>query len=171
MRFSTHEKDIGNARKSECISKIKDAIEKPPDYENVFKSEEAGAGGVILDPVGQIVKTFAWDLGHKTNNEAEWMTLLQGLEMIDQGSISNLLVLGDSRHVILKMRSGYFVRSINCRKYYNRISHLVLPTRTSFFHILRSNNAFVDSLANKGASLPQCAMLLNDQGVALKFIP
>ena len=36
---------------------------------------ETGArvGGVILDPRGQKVKTFSWGLGHKTNNEAEWM--------------------------------------------------------------------------------------------------
>ena len=31
---------------------------------------EASAGVVILDPRGQAVKTFAWGLGHKTNNEA-----------------------------------------------------------------------------------------------------
>ena len=37
-----HEKDTGNARKSECISKIKDTIEKPPDYENVFKRNGLG---------------------------------------------------------------------------------------------------------------------------------
>ena len=42
MRFATHEKDTRNARKSECISKIKDTIEKPPDYENVFKRNELG---------------------------------------------------------------------------------------------------------------------------------
>ena len=45
---------------------------------------EEGVGGVILDPGGKIVKTFSWGLGHKTNNEAEWLALLQGLEMADQ---------------------------------------------------------------------------------------
>ena len=57
---------------------------------------EAGAGGVILDPRGQTVKTFAWGLGHKTNNEGEWLALLQGLEMLDKRIISSLLVFGDS---------------------------------------------------------------------------
>ena len=37
-----HEKDTRNARKSECISKIKYTIEKPPDYANVFKRNELG---------------------------------------------------------------------------------------------------------------------------------
>ena len=46
-----------------------------------------GVGGVILDPRGETVKTFAWGLGHTTNNEAEWLALLQGLEMLDKGTI------------------------------------------------------------------------------------
>ena len=60
-------------------------------------------GGVILDPRGQMVKTFTWGLGHKINNEFGWLTLLQGLEIIDNIYISRLLVFGDSRHVIPKI--------------------------------------------------------------------
>ena len=135
------------------------------DNKLMYGSREEGVEGVIFDPAGQIVKTFAWGLEHKTNNEAESLVLLQGLEMGYWGSISNLLVFGDSCHVILNMCSGYSTGSINCRKYYERISHLVLPTHISFLHILRSNNAFIDNMANKGTSLPQGAMLLNDQGV------
>ena len=35
-----------------------------------------GAGGILLDPRGQIEKNFAWGLGRKTNNEVESMALL-----------------------------------------------------------------------------------------------
>ena len=84
-------------------------------------------GGVIFDPGGKIVKTFTWGLGSKTNNEAEWLALLHGLEMIDWGSISNLLVFGDSRQVILKMRSGYTTGPINCKKFFDWISLLNIP--------------------------------------------
>ena len=36
----------------------------------------AGAGGILLDPGGQVEQRFAWGLGSRTNNEAEWMALL-----------------------------------------------------------------------------------------------
>ena len=55
---------------------------------------------VLLDPRGQTEKTFAWGLGHKTNNEAEWMDLLQGLELLDTIDSSRIAVFGDSRQVI-----------------------------------------------------------------------
>ena len=67
----------------------------------------AGAGGILLDPIGQTKKTFAWGLGHKTNNEAEWMALLQGLELLDTIDSSRIAIFGDSRQVIYKMINGY----------------------------------------------------------------
>ena len=36
----------------------------------------AGAGGILLDPRGQIEQTFAWGLGIISNNEAEWLAHL-----------------------------------------------------------------------------------------------
>ena len=42
----------------------------------------AGAGGILVDPGGQVEQRFAWGLGSRTNNEAEWMALLQGLQLI-----------------------------------------------------------------------------------------
>ena len=73
-------------------------------------------GGVIFDPGGKIMKSFAWGLGIKKNNEAEWLALLHGLETIDWGSILNILVFGDSRQVIINMHLGYSKGSINCKK-------------------------------------------------------
>ena len=89
----------------------------------------------------------------------------------DRRSIMNILVFGDSGQVILNMCSGYCIGFINCKKFYDGISHINLPPRTTFYHILRSNNALVDFLANKGASLPQGSMVYNDKGVIHKFIP
>ena len=124
-----------------------------------------------MDPRGQTIKTFAWGLGNKTNNEAEWLALFQGLEMTGTSSISSLLVFGDYRQVILKMKNRYTARSIKCRRICSKISQLHLPKNTTFFHILRVNNAKADSLANRGASLPQGSILLNDEAASVKYIP
>ena len=44
---------------------------------------EVGLGGIIFDHGGKIVKTFVWGLEIKMNNEAGWLALHHGLELID----------------------------------------------------------------------------------------
>ena len=130
----------------------------------------ASAGGILLDPRGQTKKTFAWGLGHKTNNEAEWMALLQGLELLDTIDSSRIAVFGGSRQVIYKMINGYTSRSIKCRRMYDKITPL-LPDNYEFNHILRANNASADALANIRASLPQGHYCFNGLDTSLKPIP
>ena len=92
-------------------------------------------GGILLDPEGQIEKTFAWGLDHKTNNEAEWMALLQGLELLDTIDSSRITVFGNSRQVIYKMINGYTSESIKCRRLYDRITPFI-SNNYEFYHIL-----------------------------------
>ena len=63
----------------------------------------AGAGGIPLDPKGKIEQTLAWGLGYRTNNEAKWMALLQGLTILVDTDLFRIAIVGDSRHVIYKM--------------------------------------------------------------------
>ena len=82
-----------------------------------MSKEEIGvtsAGGILLDLGGQIEQTFAWGLGYRTNNEAEWLALLQGMEILANTDLSQIAIFGDSRHVIYKMLNGYTTRSIKC---------------------------------------------------------
>ena len=169
---SIHPWDI-RKRSTDLTRWIKEQKSKSLFFDGASRGNprEAGARGVILDPRGQMIKTFAWGLGNKTNNEAEWLTLFQGLEMVGTSSISNLIVFGVSRQVILKVKNGYPTGSINCRRIYSRISQLHIPENTTFFHILRANNAKADSLENRGVSLPQGSILLNDEATSVKYIP
>ena len=123
-----------------------------------------------MDTRGQTEKTFAWGLGHKTNNEAEWMALLQGLELLDTIEFSRIAIFGESRQVIYKMINGYTTGSIKCRRLYNRITPLLLDNY-EFYHILRANNASADALANIGTSLPHDHYCFNGLDTSLKPIP
>ena len=104
------------------------------------------------------------------NNEAEWMALLQGLELLDTIDSSRIAVFGDSRQVIYKMINGYTSGSIKCRQLYDRITPL-LSNKYEFYHILQANNAPADALANIGASLPQGHYCFNGLDTSLKPIP
>ena len=61
--------------------------------------------GVIFDPRGNNILSFAWGLGNKTNNQAEWVALMQGIEAMKKIKIYNFQVFGDSWIVIQKMKN------------------------------------------------------------------
>ena len=130
----------------------------------------AGAGGVLLDPGGNIEHSFAWGLGNKTNNEAEWLALLQGLQILQAKSYRKVLLFGDSKHVISKLINGYPSGAIKCRCLYNKVKSLM---HHSFepLHILRTNNSAADAMANIGDSLPQGVFNQDEDPPSYKFIP
>ena len=130
----------------------------------------AGARGVLLDPRGHVEQTFAWGLGYRTNNKAEWLALLQGLQSLVTKNLHKVMIFGDSQHVIFKLINGYSSSSINFRRLYDKAK----PLMTKFyelFHILRHNNSATDALANMGASLSQGHYSLNENAPIIKFIP
>ena len=130
----------------------------------------AGAGGVLLDPGGNIEHSFAWGLGNRTNNEAEWLALLQGLLLLQAKNYRKVLIFGDSKHVISKLVNGYTSGAIKCRRLYNKVKTLM----HHFFepmHILRINNSAADAMANIGASLSQGVYKQDGDAPSYKFIP
>ena len=53
---------------------------------------EVGAGGIIFDPGGNLVMSYAWGIWHRIDNKAEWLTLLLGMYLARKKNISNLIV-------------------------------------------------------------------------------
>ena len=130
----------------------------------------AGAGGILLDPGGQVEQRFAWGLGNRTNNEAEWMALLQGLQLIRNKKFRKVLIFGDSRHVIYKLINGYPTGAIKCHRLYKK-DKLLMSQSYEAFHILWHNNNVADNSANVGARLPQGHYSQDGNHPYLKFIP
>ena len=130
----------------------------------------AGAGGILLNPEGYVDQTFAWGLGRRTNNEAEWLALIQGLHLLHNMKIHRVLIFGDWRHVIYKMVNGYPSRAIKCRRLHGKYK-LLMSNSYEIYHILRQNNTAADSMANVGASLPQGLFSQNGAQPSFKPIP
>ena len=130
----------------------------------------AGAGGILLDPGGQIELDLDWGLGNKTNNEVEWLALLQGLQFLHSQNYRKVLIFGDSKHVISKMINGYPKGAVNCRRLYKKSK---LPMHNSYkpLHILQLNNSTTEIMANLGASLPQGHYKKNGNSITHKHIP
>ena len=130
----------------------------------------AGAGGILLDPGGNIEQSFAWGLGNITNNEAEWMALLQGLHILQAKNYRKVLIFGDSEHVISKLINGYPSGAINFRRLYNKVNPLMLHSYEPL-HILRINYSAAAIMANMGASFPQGFYKQDGNPPFLKYIP
>ena len=130
----------------------------------------AGAGGILLNPKGYVEQTFAWGLGRRTNNEAEWLALIQGLHLLNTYKLRKVLIFGDSRHVIYKLVNGYPTGAIKCHQLYGK-SKLLMANSYDIYHILRQNNTAADNMANVGASLPQGHYSQDGAEPILKPIP
>ena len=102
---------------------------------------------------GNIVNSFAWELRKESNNQAEWMALMLGVEIIAKLGISRIVIIGDSMQVIQKMQTGYKNGNIRCKRIHRKIFQISSKIKISPFHILQENNGDADLLANKGALL------------------
>ena len=129
-----------------------------------------GTGGILLNPGGYVEQTFAWGLGTRTNNEAEWLALVQGLHILNAKKLRKVLIFGDSRHVIYNLINGYPAGAVKCRRLFEK-AKLLMSNSYEALNILRHNNKAVDSIANVGATLPQGHYSRNRNLPILKFIP
>ena len=123
-----------------------------------------------MDPGGYVEQTFAWGLGNKTNNEAEWLALIQGLHLLRAKKLRKVLIFGDSRHVIYKLINGYPIGAVKCHRLFEK-DKLLMPKSYEVFHILRHNNNVAGSMANVGTTLPQGHYSQDGDHPILKFIP
>ena len=62
-------------------------------------------GGVIFDIKGNIIHTYAWGLGIKTNNSAESLSMFQGMTLLQKLGVSKEMEIGDFNIMINYMKS------------------------------------------------------------------
>jgi len=61
---------------------------------------EARVTGALFNPNEKIVAQFPWGLGHATNNQVEFLSLLKGLETSFEINFYFILVFIDSMIII-----------------------------------------------------------------------
>ena len=112
----------------------------------------SGAGAIIMNSEGTVIKEISEYLGHKTNNYAEYYSLLFALNgAIDLGiNHSDIEIFMDSKLVVEQVNGNWKVKSENIKLIHNQIMEL-LKFFSSFKlkHIPRELNTSADALANK----------------------
>jgi ribonuclease HI len=111
----------------------------------------AGTGSVIYNnTTNQEIWSESKFIGENiSNNYAEYMGLIIGLQKAQELNITQILVEGDSMLVIKQMRGEFVVKSPNLIKLNNQAKTLSSQFEyISYNHIYRKDNKRADELAN-----------------------
>jgi hypothetical protein len=106
-------------------------------------------GGFLLDPGGNKVMDYYWNLGIETNNRVESYVLFYGILLVKHKKINTLNVVGDSKMIIILMISGSSPKDLSLNKIMDRIWLHSSGILMCFLHAYRHNNFEVDELANQ----------------------
>ena len=114
----------------------------------------AGAGAVIYKNGTEYWKGSAYVGRKETNNVAEYVGMLIGLQEAVKKNINEIHVYGDSMLVIKQMRKEYAVNSFSLKPYNKKAFELAKQIgKVRYSHIYRDQNGLADRLANEGLLL------------------
>jgi|TARA_B110000285_G_scaffold142882_1_gene159665 deoxyadenosine/deoxycytidine kinase/ribonuclease HI len=113
-------------------------------------STKLGLGCVILDVNDTELDTVSiLDESGGTNNDAEYLSLIAGLELAIKLNIKSILVRGDSELIIKQVTGEYQVRATNLIPLHNKVKVLEEKfNKISYGHVKREFNKRADKLAN-----------------------
>lgn len=119
----------------------------------------AGAGFVLfseesVNPHSRLQKNILHEgckyLGEKTNNEAEYIAIILGLELAKEKGITELSCFLDSELVVRQLEGRYKVKKPHLQELHAKALSLAKQfTQVSFGHVRREYNTEADALANK----------------------
>lgn len=110
---------------------------------------DAGIGVVIYDG-DDLVEEFSEYLGKKTNNEAEYLALIKGLERLKEHNPQKANLFADSEFLIKQVKGEYKVKAQNIKPLHEKVMSLISGMQINFHWVPREDNSKADSLANKG---------------------
>ncbi len=110
----------------------------------------AGAGAVIMSPEGEIIERLGRFLGSNTNNYAESMGLIIGLERAHELGAREVEVLADSQLMIRQLGGSYKVKAENLKPLYmEAVAMLRGFDRVQLVHVPREQNKDADEMSNR----------------------
>ena len=90
----------------------------------------AGGGGIIFEPSGNPHLSYAWYLGHASNNQEEYLALWQGLNQARKLNIQKLTIFGDSRLIVKALYTKKMPTDINIAHTHRKFLLLLTHFRT-----------------------------------------
>lgn len=111
----------------------------------------AGAGFYLLKDSAFCAKK-GYYLGSRTNNQAEYLALLLGLHFLKNyvkpGDCVH--IVSDSQLLVRQLQGEYRIKAVELKPFHALASALMQVIHAQIFHVLRTDNAQADRMANKG---------------------
>lgn len=109
-----------------------------------------GGYGYVVEENNKILETGYAPLGRVTNNIAEYIAIIKGLEKCLDLKADEVELRSDSELIIKQLKGEYKVRSQNLLPLFENVKKLCsMLSHVSFIHINREKNTLADKLANK----------------------
>jgi len=108
------------------------------------------AAYVLSDKANNVIAGKAFFSEETTNNVAEYMGLLKGLEAAKKAGADSIEVFSDSELIVKQINGEYRVKSDNLKAVYNKCTDLLSGFDDwNISHISREKNTRADRLANR----------------------
>lgn len=110
----------------------------------------AGAGAVLLKNNGEEVACVSVELdGIYTNNQSEYVGLIEGMTLAIEHGFKNVSIEGDSLLIVNQINGKFKCKSDSLKSLFNEASILIKKfNRYEIKHIYRKYNTRADELAN-----------------------
>ena len=115
-----------------------------------LQSKTAGIGGVIFLNQEKF-KFFSEYLHDSTNNEAEYESLIFGIEMLIENKLFNANIFSDSQLVVNQVNGIFKIKNDRMKLLHQRATNLLSSLNDwTFDYIPREKNAIADKYADLG---------------------
>lgn len=110
--------------------------------------------GVFISKNDEAYKKKSFNLGIKTNNQAEYLALVLGVYLVSQEIQDNdkLQIISDSELLVRQLKGVYKIRDAELKKLYAVAMDLLEGVHFSVKHVLRDKNTIADDLAKSGTT-------------------
>ncbi len=110
----------------------------------------ASIGVYITDLDGHVCTEFGETLGHQTNNFAEYMAVVKGLQIAFDNQVSEVILKSDSQLLIRQLLGAYRVKKATLIPLFKKCKQLLSQFESfQLEHISRNLNQEADRLANQ----------------------
>ena len=110
----------------------------------------ASIGVVLKEENGKLLEKFSKKIGNSTNNRAEYLAVLKGLELALKFCRNEVNVYTDSQLVVRQLNGKYRIKNEKLLKIIKQIKLMeLLFKRVKYFHLAEKHNKEAHKLAKK----------------------
>ena len=120
------------------------------DGASQLDKNNAGIGG-LLKSGEEVIFSFAENVGDCTNNEAEYLALIKGIQLCIDNNILDVNIFCDSELIVRQVNGDYKVKNERMIKLHSKTLNLCsMLENWSVSHVMREKNTEADLLSKEG---------------------